>query len=60
MQKKQQRNFTHMVSCLVVFKLDPSADHYVKRIFGQNHFNVIDNVQRLPEKLSAIFASLTN
>ena len=40
--------------------LDPSADHYVQRIFGQNHYTVIDNVQRLPEKLPALFASLTS
>ena len=40
--------------------LYPSADHYVQRIFGQNHFIVIDNVQRLPEKLPALFASLTS
>ena len=58
-KKAAEELYTHgIMSCCL--KLDPSADHYVKRIFGQNHFNVIDNVQRLPEKLSAIFASLTN
>ena len=45
-----------MTYCLT---LDPSADHYVQRIFGQNHYTIIDNVQRLPEKLPALFASLT-
>jgi nitric oxide reductase activation protein len=40
--------------------LDPSADHYVQRIFGQNHYTIIDNVQRLPEKLPTLFASLTS
>ena len=40
--------------------LDPSADHYVQRIFGQNHYTVIDNVQCLPEKLPTLFASLTS
>jgi len=40
--------------------LDPNADNYVKRIFGANNYTVIDNVQRLPEKLPALFASLTS
>ncbi|MDD3516747.1 MAG: nitric oxide reductase activation protein NorD [Chromatiales bacterium] len=39
--------------------LDPNADEYVKRIFGLNHYTVIDHVQRLPEKLPMLFASLT-
>ena len=40
--------------------LDPHADAYVKRIFGENHYTIIDNVQRLPEKLPQLFASLTS
>jgi nitric oxide reductase NorD protein len=39
--------------------LDPHADEYVKRIFGSNNYTVIDNVDRLPEKLPQLFASLT-
>lgn len=39
--------------------LDPDADDYVKRIFGANNYTVIDHVQRLPEKLPTLFASLT-
>ena len=39
--------------------LDPNADGYVKRIFGQNHYTIIDHVQRLPEKLPVLFANLT-
>ncbi|WP_457672954.1 VWA domain-containing protein [Thiolapillus sp.] len=39
--------------------LDPDADHYVKRIFGVNHYTIVDHVDRLPEKLPALFASLT-
>lgn len=39
--------------------LDPHADAYVSRIFGDKQFTVIDNVQRLPEKLPQLFASLT-
>jgi nitric oxide reductase NorD protein len=40
--------------------LDADADAYVKRIFGENHYTIIDNVQRLPEKLPQLFASLTS
>ena len=38
--------------------LDPQADDYVNDIFGNQHM-VIDNVNKLPEKLPALFASLT-
>jgi len=40
--------------------LDPNADDYVKRIFGQNNYTIIDNVDRLPEQLPTLFASLTS
>ena len=39
--------------------LDPQADGYVRRIFGEGNYTVIDHVQRLPEKLPVLFASLT-
>ena len=39
--------------------LDPNADSYVKRIFGESNYTIIDNVDRLPEKLPTLFASLT-
>jgi hypothetical protein len=39
--------------------LDPNADSYVKRIFGANNYTVVDQVERLPEKLPTLFASLT-
>lgn len=39
--------------------LDPNADSYVKRIFGANNYTVIDHVDRLPEQLPVLFASLT-
>jgi nitric oxide reductase activation protein len=32
----------------------------VKRIFGENNYTIIDNVDRLPEKLPTLFASLTS
>jgi len=38
--------------------LDPKADAYVGDIFG-NQFTVIDNIDRLPEKLPKLFMSLT-
>ncbi len=39
--------------------LDPHADNYVKRIFGENNYTVIEHVERLPEQLPLLFASLT-
>ena len=39
--------------------LDPNADDYVKRIFGANNYTIIDNVDKLPEQLPTLFASLT-
>ncbi|MDR2839350.1 MAG: VWA domain-containing protein [Azonexus sp.] len=38
--------------------LDPQADEYVADIFGRR-YSVIDNIQRLPEKLSELFIALT-
>jgi len=40
--------------------LDPHADSYVKRIFGMNNYTIVDNVQKLPEKLPVLFATLTS
>ena len=40
--------------------LDAYADSYVKRIFGSNNYTIIDNVQKLPEKLPVLFATLTS
>lgn len=39
--------------------LDPNADDYVSRIFGPNGYTVVDRVQKLPERLPALFATLT-
>lgn len=38
--------------------LDPKADEYVKDIFGKQ-YTIIDKVAQLPEKLPALFISLT-
>jgi hypothetical protein len=39
--------------------LDPQADRYVARIFGENHYAIVDHVEKLPERLPAVFAALT-
>lgn len=39
--------------------LDPEADNYVARLFGNKGYTVVDHVQRLPEKLPNLFMSLT-
>ena len=39
--------------------LDPNADRYVARIFGENSYSIVDHVERLPEQLPLLFASLT-
>ncbi|HNI09006.1 MAG TPA: VWA domain-containing protein, partial [Thiobacillaceae bacterium] len=44
--------FTYCIS------LDPKADEYVSNIFGRQ-YTVIDNIQRLPEKLPELFLALT-
>jgi nitric oxide reductase NorD protein len=46
-----------MTYCLT---LDADADTYVKRIFGMNNYTIIDHVNRLPEKLPVLFATLTS
>jgi len=38
--------------------LDPKADDYVSTIFGRQ-YTVIDNIERLPEKLPELFMALT-
>ena len=48
----QRGIYTHCIS------LDPKADAYVSDIFGQR-YTVIDRVERLPERLPALFLALT-
>jgi len=45
--------YTHCIS------LDKKADEYIGDIFGQNGYTVIDNIDKLPEKLPQLFMSLT-
>jgi len=40
--------------------LDPGADRYVSRIFGENNYSIVDNVARLPETLPVVFSALTS
>jgi len=39
--------------------LDPNADDYVSRIFGNKNYMVVDHVDRLPERLPLLYAGLT-
>lgn len=39
--------------------LDPRADQYVSRIFGAKNYMVVDDIQRLPEKLPMLYMGLT-
>jgi nitric oxide reductase activation protein len=39
--------------------LDPRADAYAARIFGNHRYAVVDHVERLPEKLPLIYRALT-
>jgi hypothetical protein len=39
--------------------LDPNADSYVKRIFGATNYTIVDHVEKLPERLPVLFATLT-
>jgi len=48
----QQGIFPYCIS------LDPKADEYVSDIFGR-HYTVIDNIERLPERLPELFVALT-
>src|SRR3979490_3414044 len=40
--------------------LDPKADRYVSRIFGQRNYVVVDHIRRLPEKLPMLYMRVTN
>ncbi|MFN3938671.1 MAG: VWA domain-containing protein [Gemmobacter sp.] len=39
--------------------LDPGADAWAQRIFGSRNVQVVDRVERLPERLPALYAALT-
>ncbi|TCO74262.1 nitric oxide reductase activation protein NorD [Rhodovulum euryhalinum] len=39
--------------------LDPRADAYVAQIFGQRNYLILENIERLPERLPQLYAGLT-
>ncbi len=57
--KKAVEEVTKLGVVTYCMSLDPRADNYVSRIFGQNNYMVVDHVQRLPEKLPLLYAGLT-
>jgi len=40
--------------------LDKKADDYIQDIFGAGGYTVIDNIDKLPEKLPLLFTALTS
>ena len=38
--------------------LDPAADAYVAQIFGPRGYQILDRVERLPERLPRLYAGL--
>ena len=40
--------------------LDKKADDYIQDIFGPGGYSVIDNIEKLPEKLPLLFTALTS
>jgi nitric oxide reductase activation protein len=40
--------------------LDPKADEYVKQIFGERNYMVVDHISRLPEKLPMLYMRVTH
>lgn len=57
--KRQLKNCTAPAVLAYCLTLDPNADANVKRIFGEKNYTIVDNVDRSPEKLPTLFASLT-
>jgi nitric oxide reductase NorD protein len=53
---EEQTRFGIIPFCI---SLDPSADDYVKRIFGARNYLVLDHLRRLPEKLPMLYMRLT-
>lgn len=57
--KKAVEDVAKMGVTTYCISLDPRADNYVSRLFGQNNYMVVDHVERLPEKLPLLYAGLT-
>jgi len=58
-KKAVEENVRHGIFTYCM-SLDPRADRYVARIFGVRNYLVLDNLQRLPEKLPLLYMGLTN
>ena len=39
--------------------VDPAADRYLQKIFGPNHYRVIDRIEQLPQRLPELYLRLT-
>ena len=39
--------------------VDPAADGYVRKVFGPNHYLVIDSVDQLPQRLPELYLRLS-
>lgn len=57
--KKAVEELTRNGMVTYCLSLDPRADQYVSRIFGAKNYMVLDNVERLPEKLPLLYMGLT-
>lgn len=44
------------VFCISV---DRHADHYLKKIFGPHHYQIIDSIEQLPQRLPELYLRLT-
>ncbi|MEZ5449010.1 MAG: hypothetical protein R3E89_08420 [Thiolinea sp.] len=57
--KRPSRNSGATVSAPSGLSLDPYADQYVPEYFRCKNYLVLDHVTRLPEKLPALYLSMT-
>lgn len=57
--KKAVENLASIGIDTYCLTLDADADRYVSRIFGENNYSILDNIERLPERLPAVFTALT-
>jgi hypothetical protein len=58
-KKAVEENNRHAIFTYCM-SLDPKADRYVSRIFGQRNYMVVDHIRRLPEKLPMLYMRVTN
>ena len=56
--RRPSRNWRRKGITTFCLSLDPKADDYVRDIFG-HRWNVLDRIERLPEKLPMLYMALT-